>query len=665
MYGIPLVNWKESKDIFTKFENFELKAETNVISGVQVKLAGLPMKKQSNNQLVLRLENEILEVREEYGLRIDDHIVEITSPSIIGLQHGLSTLKILLFTGKQLLQHGTINEAPQFENRGVFLDVSRGKMPRLDYLKSLVSFISDLKYNFLQLYFEDKYQLETDPDIGLLTGAYTEDQIRELDGWCMMHQIELQPCIQTYSHLQGILNLPEYSSLSENENLFSLAAGNERVYEFLDRVFSQVLPWFASKTLNINMDEAYDLGTGYTKNIVDEKGKGQVYFEHIKKVTEIAAGYGAERIIIWGDIALKYKELLAKLPKNITVSDWNYNPLETFGSLDILEESGIDFWAAGGVSTWNSLFPRVYNTYTNLINYSSESKRKGAKGFLVTDWGDYGHFQPLGLSLYGYLIGAQQSYHASLISPATFEENSWPLIFPDRCIAEAFRLLMDSNLAPNVQTDFKSMSLYYFFDDLFDGLSMNGNERYPKLTHKSFEILENNGSEALKRINQVLSEKDSPKFIYPDEYWENLFGKDFLLELRFSARATLYTGQKGILSLEIQERFSSGRIEAEDILRYIIKIKQLYSEFLLIRNDFEAVWMKRAYWKGIESTLLIFDKASVQLGEAVQWLSGQYRNMKRGNPADTKMETYSSGKKYFILWTADFRNMWDRAYPWQ
>lgn len=665
MFCIPLLNWKESSETTTTFEDFVLAAETADVSGIQEKLSGLPLKARSDNQLVLSLCEEVREVREEYELRIEANRVEITSPSMTGIQHGLSTLKILLFTGKGRLRHGTIADAPKFEHRGVFLDVSRGKMPTIDYLKSLVSFISDLKYNILQLYFEDKYLLASDPGIGMLTGAYSEEQMRELDGWCQANHIELQPCIQAYSHLKGLLNLPEYSSLSENENLFSFAAGNVKVYEFLDRVFAQVLPWFASTTLNINMDEAYDLGTGCTKDAVAGKGKGEVYLEHIRKVAEIAQRHGARRIIIWGDIALRYKELLTKLPENIIVADWNYNPLEKFPSLDTLHSSGIDFWAAGGVSTWNSLFPRVYNAYTNLINYSSASLRKGAKGFLVTDWGDYGHFQPLGLSLYGYMVGAQQSYHADLIQPSEIEESSWPLIFPDSRIAEAFRLLMDSNLAPNVQTDFKTMSLYYFFDDLFDGLAMKGNECYPKLVRESFEVLEKNGKEAWDRINQVLAEKGYPESSFPDQYWEEMFGDAFLTELRFSARATMYTGRKGMLSLEIKERFASGEVEPDDILRYINRIKQLYCEFILIRRDFETVWTKRAYWKGIESTLLIFDKAAVQLGEAVRWLSGQYRTMKQGEPSDTTMETYGNGKNYSILWTADFRNMWDRAYPWQ
>ena len=665
MFCIPITHWMESEETTTRFVDFKLEAEPEVMSSIKEKLSGLPIEAHSDNQLVLSLREEVREVREEYELRIEGHRVEIISPSLTGIQHGLSTLKLLLFTGKQMLRHGTIADAPKFEHRGVFLDVSRGKMPTIAYLKSLVSFISDLKYNILQLYFEDKYLLATDPGIGLLTGAYSEGQMRELDAWCRANHVELQPCIQAYSHLKGLLNLPEYSGLSENENLFSFAAGNVKVYEFLDRVFAQVLPWFSSTTVNINMDEAYDLGTGCTKAAVEGKGKGEVYLEHIRTVSGIAQRYGDKKVIIWGDIALRYKELLTKLPENIIVADWNYNPLEKFASLETLQESGIDFWAAGGVSTWNSLFPRVYNSYTNLINYSRESRLKGAKGFLVTDWGDYGHFQPLGLSLYGYMIGAQQSYHACSTLPSAIEGNTWPLIFPESRIAEAFRLLMDSNLAPNVQTDFKTMSLYYFFDDLFDGLAMKGNEHYPRLVRESFEILEKNGTEAWKKINAVMTEKGYQDCAFPDRYWEELFGDTFLMELSFSARATMYTGRKGKLSLEIRERFGSGQVEPEDILRYVQRIKQLYCEFILIRRDFETVWTKRAYWKGIESTLLIFDKAAVQLGEAVRWLSGQYRNMKLGEHTDTTMETYANGKNYSILWTADFRNMWDRAYPWQ
>jgi hexosaminidase len=660
---IPTLKSKELKEESSRFEDFALEVEPSINLHIIEKLSHLKINPQSNNQLILKLCSSIKTVSEEYELIIDKEHVQILSPSIRGIHHGLSTLKLLLFTGKQSLRHGIISDAPEYENRGVFIDVSRGKMPSIDYLKNLVSYLSDLKYNILQLYVEDKFKLQSDPTIGEITGAYSDEQIRELDYWCRAHQIDLQPCIQTYSHLHGLLTLPEYSELAENGNLFSLAAGNEKVYEFIDRIFSEALPWFSSNTININMDEAYDLGTGFTKDAVDKSGKGIVYLEHIKRVAAIARKYGAEKIIIWGDIALKYKELLKMLPQDVIVCDWNYNPLTKFPSLDTLQDAGISYWAAGGISTWNSLFPRVHNMYTNLINYSSESKRKGASGFLVTDWGDYGHFQPLGLSLYGYMVGAQQSYRPNLIDEKLIEFNTWPLLFPDQRVADAFRLLMDTNLAPNVMTDFKTMSIYYFFDDLFDGLAMNGNERYPKLIKESFDIFEANGVKAEEIMVEILAENLKQEF--PDQYWENLFGSNFLEELRFAARTIKYTGVKGKLSLDIKNRFRSGLITPEEILSYIVEIKKLYGEFVLIRRDFEEIWCKRAYWKGIESTLLIFDKAAVQLSKAVYWLSEQYRHTKQGNEPDTQMESYTAGKQYKILWTADFREMWDRAYPWQ
>lgn len=664
MISIPTVDWIKKSSEKTRFDDFQLEGDQKVIEKLEKRLNDFNINSSAKTLITLNLKKDIQKVEEEYKLYITKDLVEISSPSVRGLSHGLSTLKLMLYTGENYLYHGIIKEAPKFENRGVFLDVSRGKMPTMDYLKDLISFLSDLKYNILQLYSEDKLAITSDPSVGSLTGTYSKENILELDQWCQKHFIELQPCIQTYSHLHGVLTLPEYQHLSENENLFSMAAGKSEVYDFFDRQFSEVLPWFSSKTLNVNMDEAYDLGSGYTKAAVDKDGKGKVYLDHIKRIYDLAKKHGAEKIIIWGDIALKYEELLDMLPADIIVADWNYNPLKEFKSLETLTKSSVNFWAGGGVGTWNSLFPRVYNSYTNLRYYSTESYKKGAQGFLVTDWGDYGHAQPLGLSLYGYMIGAQQSYKPSLIKIEDLENNIFPLMFKDELVKQAFKHLMDSNLAENLKTDFKTMSIYYLFDDMFDGLSMNGNEMYPKLTLNTFKTLEETGSLAYKKLDQVISQGEYGK-TFLNETWSNLFGKTFLEELRFSARTTLYAGKKGILSLKIKDRFKSGEVSPKEILAFIVEIKKLYSEFILIRREFEDVWNKRAYPDSIESNLIIFDKAGVQLGEAVTWLAAQFRNLKNNKEVDKDMKTYTAGKSYNILWTIDYKHMWERAYPWQ
>lgn len=660
-----MINWISKEDDTEEFSRLRLDADYEIIENLKTILKKFSLDTFAEKVLRLRITEIGNGNPEAYAMKISRNDITIKSPSYDGLYHGLTTLKLLMFLNRNELVLGKIEDQPKFENRGVFLDVSRSKMPHMDYLKDLVVFISDLKYNILQLYFEDKFYLNSDPNIGVLTGYYTKEDMMELDEWCIKHRVKLQPCLQTYSHLHGILNLPEYSELAENENLFSFAAGNEKVYDFLDRVFSQILTWFSSDTVHINMDEAYDMGTGFSREDVEKHGKGYVYLKHIKRVAAIAEKYGAKEIIIWGDVALKYKDYLNSLPQNIIVTDWNYNPLTEFRSLNVLKEYQGTFWTAGGVSTWNSLFPRVYNSYVNLINYSTQSLKAGAKGFLVTDWGDYGHFQPLGLSLYGYMIGAEQCYNTNLMDSNEYEYHAWPLIFADKRVGEGFKHMMDSNLAPCLQTDFKTMSIYYFFDDLFDGLAMKGSERYGKLTKQTFEMMYEKGMAALVLFEQVLKEYDSAHYEYVDESWDRLFGKSFVEELYFSALTTVFAGKKGMLSYKIKEALHAEDIMRQDLLRFVVEIKELYAEFLKIRNDFENIWVKRATRSGIENTLLIFDKAGVQLGYAVSWLSTQYRKMKTGGVVDKSMESYTYGKEYRILWTADFKNMWDKAYPWQ
>lgn len=663
MNTLPLFHWARTCGQCGTFPDFRLVAEDSAVQPLQPQLDALPIKQHSAQEL--RLSRCTPVSGEAYRLDIEENGIVLTASTSRGFYYGLAALKILLAVYGNRLPLGTIEEKPAYPNRGLMLDVSRGKMPTISYLKQLVSVLSDLRYNILQLYCEDKLALAQHPDLGALTGAYTESEIRELDAYCKTHFVELQPCIQTYSHMHGLLRTPGYSHLAENTDLFSFAAGNEAVYEFLNDEFRQVLPWFSSKTLNINMDEAYDIGTGFSAQAVEACGRGEVFLSHILRVIEAARRNGAETIQLWGDIIQKYPHLIPRLPENVVIMDWNYNPLEKFDSLDVFRSCGREYWVAGGVSSWNSIFPRVYNSYINLTNLSAQAWEAGANGFLLTDWGDYGHMQPLGLSLYGYLIGGLQAASPVHRTSAQLEEALWPVIMADRRMEQGFRALMDSNLAHNLKTDFKTMSIYYFFDDMLNGLSMRGNDKYKPLTEQTFRELLACGSEACDLLcgdGQVA--ESIAGFRYADENWKQLFGENFLKELQLSARMTRFIGQKGLLACRIRRELKKDSLTADDLLEMIFQIHRLYDEFCLIRQNFETVWTLRAKHKGIQTSLSLFDHAGVQMAQTVRWLARQREAVLRGERADWELETYE-GTNYEVLWTADFKNLWDRAYPWR
>src|SRR5262249_12927480 len=79
--------------------------------------------------------------------------------------------------------------------------------------------------------------------------------------------------------------------------------------------------------------------------------------------------------------------------------------------------SKIPFYVCPGTSTWMTLIGRHDNALSNLRAAARAGLKHGAIGYLITDWGDGGHPQPLAVSYYQLLAGAALSWCAK-----TFDE---------------------------------------------------------------------------------------------------------------------------------------------------------------------------------------------------------------------------------------------------
>jgi len=67
--------------------------------------------------------------------------------------------------------------------------------------------------------------------------------------------------------------------------------------------------------------------------------------------------------------------------------------------------------------TWYSFFPRLDVTLANIRQFVRDGLDADAKGMLLTDWGDYGHYQPLSLPWYPYLFGAATGWSGAQTKP--------------------------------------------------------------------------------------------------------------------------------------------------------------------------------------------------------------------------------------------------------
>lgn len=317
-----------------------------------------------------------------------------------------------------------IDDAPDFPVRGVMLDISRDKVPTLETLLRLAEGLSDLKINQLQLYTEHAFAYRGHEEVWRDASPLTPEDIRALDSFCRARCVELVPNQNSFGHLERWLTRPRYNPLAElpqggaplpwggvHEKPTSLCPTDPRCVDFLSGLYDDLLPNFTSRLFNVGCDETFDLrGGGRSRAQVERLGEGRVYLDFLKRIHGLVAARG-RTMAFWGDIIIRHPELIPELPKDALALEWGYeadHPFDAHGAQ--FAASGVPFYVCPGTSSWNSLAGRTRNMRENLRLAAENGLRHGACGYLITDWGDGGHWQPLAVSVAGFVYGAGVSW---------------------------------------------------------------------------------------------------------------------------------------------------------------------------------------------------------------------------------------------------------------
>lgn len=386
---------------------------------------------------------------EGYALTISKTGIEISFRETGGLRAAGATLRQLLREYGRRLPCLHIRDWPDFARRGVMLDVSRGRVPKLETLLDLAEKLSDFKINELQLYTEHTFAYKKYKSIWQSWGALSASEIQTLDARCRELGIDLVPNQNSFGHLRYFLADPRLKKLGELSAPYedaskefvrrptTLAPNHPGTLPFLRGLYDELLPNFSSEFFNIGGDETWDLGKGRSKKLCEANGKGRVYFDFLKKIHREVAVRG-KQMMFWGDIILKYPNLIRELAwfgTSNTVSarssylkkhaetvpgapslialNWGYeanHPFEKEAAQFV--RAKIPFYVCPGTSTWQSLIGKHDNGLANLCAAAKTGKKFGALGFLNTDWGDGGHPQPLAVSWPLFAAGAALAWNA-------------------------------------------------------------------------------------------------------------------------------------------------------------------------------------------------------------------------------------------------------------
>jgi hexosaminidase len=532
--------------------------------------------------------------RQGYLLYADKSGILIAGATEQGLFYGVQTLRQLLRSeGKSLICPAvSIRDWPSMEWRGVHDDISRGPIPTLDYMKKQIRVLAAYKVNLFALYMEHVFDFKSQPLIAPKEAALTPEQIRELVEYAQRYYVTILPEQQTFGHLHHALKYEIYSELAETPHGHVLTPTKEASYDFIRSLYSELVPLFPGPFLHIGADETFELGHGQTKSRVEDVGLGKVYLEHLQKTFEILQPYHKE-LMFWGDIAVKYPELLSILPKQMIAVPWDYDAKPTFDPLlKPYKDAGLRIVVAPGVNDWNVIWPELEVAYVNIRNFVRDGQKANAIGMLNTTWDDDGE-SLFDMDWPALVFGAGAGWQRGESSIDDFKSSyDWAFY---RCSDSTFRdAIANLNRA---HAALAAAGLERAYDDLFwaDSFSADGAARMKQALPAAREI--RLGAE--QALVALFSKRNQARA-----------NQDTIDDMIFAAWRLDTLGMKIQFTQELnkfywdayQNQTNGDRVQAdfEEITAINARLEDLRDATTRLRGMYEKAWLheNRPYWLG-------------------------------------------------------------------
>jgi hexosaminidase len=462
-------------------ERTGLKLSISAVTSAPKTTGHISLGRLTDRGLQSYLESQGVKAGDEFGndhLGKQGYVIRATGSEVLvagrtaqGLFYGVQTLRQLLHAdgpggvGKTLVVPALlIRDWPSMEWRGVSDDISRGPIPTLDYLKVQIRTLAEYKINLVGFNIEHVFDFQTQPLVPPKQAALTPGEIKELVDYAGTYYITLLPEQQAFGHLHQFLKYEIYSDLVETPHGHVLTPTNPKTYDFIRQIYSEVVPLFPGPFFHIGADETIELGLGQTKDLAGQQGLGRVYLEHLQKVFEIMQPYH-KQLMFWGDIAVKYPEMLTIVPKDMIAVPWDYVPKPSYENLITpYTNAGLRVVVAPGAGNWGVIWPDLESAFVNIRNFVRDGQAHQAIGSLNSIWNDDGE-SLLDMTWPALVFGAAASWQPGESSIDDFK-NSYDGAFyrnnDDRTFAEVMENLDRSHtLLAGVKLDSASHEIFW------------------------------------------------------------------------------------------------------------------------------------------------------------------------------------------------------------
>jgi len=389
----------------------------------------------------LHLERDAALAPEGYELSFSANDVSLRFGGTAGRQYGLTTLAQLLNGARRepakfrFPIRGTISDAPRYSWRGCHLDVSRQFYPLSD-LSRLIDILAWLKLNIFHWHLTDdeawRLEIKAYPQlttVGVLRGPdgpllpqlgngaepvggfYSQDDVRRLVVHASALNVEIVPEIDIPGHNAATLvALRDLSDGQEAPESYHSVQGytnnalNPAVpftYEFLEKVFDEIVELFPSAYIHVGGDEVPDgawLASPLARTLMEREGISgtfglQSYF--LKQVKDMLSKRG-KKLAGWNEVAhgggVEAQDTLLmawQTPEvGIELAREGYEVVMTPGQAYYLDMVQAEAWQEPGAS-WAGTVPPAHTYDYEAEGDFPEDLKHRLKGVQACIWSEH------------------------------------------------------------------------------------------------------------------------------------------------------------------------------------------------------------------------------------------------------------------------------------
>ncbi len=260
-----------------------------------------PETQADTNVIVLKLDAQMQGADGVYQLEVSPQKIVASAPTARGLFYAMETVRQLL--PKYIESRDTVSgirwkvpalfvkDWPRFKYRGMHLDVGRHFFP-VKFIKKYIDLIALHKMNYFHWHLTEdqgwRIEIKHYPKLTQISawrkqtlvghghdkpyifdgepygGYYTQDQVREIVDYARKRFVTIVPEIEMPGHsLAALAAYPELGCtggpyhVAERWGIFKdvYCAGNDKTFEFLENVLSEIVDLFPGKYIHIGGDE--------------------------------------------------------------------------------------------------------------------------------------------------------------------------------------------------------------------------------------------------------------------------------------------------------------------------------------------------------------------------------------------------------------------------